>query len=178
MILMMSLVCALKCAGKLIASYTHLVAVVPLFRISLSLPIAFPYLALCCGDLIVEKLKLWMLHLTTCLGEYGNCQGDAILASCIALQGLTEFITLLLDFVSPSSIELPPLLPTQLYVLSTLGQVVTATGYSLMYRTKYLKQYSEDDYLRAQYIRDIRLGHLFFDTRDSTHDIVYSVCCD
>ena len=46
---------------------------------------------------------------------------DAILASCIALQGLTEFITLLLDVVSPSSIELPTLLPTQLYVLSTIG---------------------------------------------------------
>ena len=58
------------------------------------------------------------------------------------------------------------------------SQVVTATGYNLMYRTKYLKQYSEDDYFCAQYIRDIRLGHLFFDTRDTTHDIVYSVCCD
>ena len=58
------------------------------------------------------------------------------------------------------------------------SQVVTATGYNLMYRTKYLKQYSEDDYFCAQYIRDIQLGHLFFDTRDTTHDIVYSVCCD
>ena len=70
---------------------------------------------------------------------------------------------------------------TIVYVLFTIGpafQVVMATGYNLMYRSKYLKHYSEDDYLHAQYIRDIRLGHLFFITGDTTHDIVYSVCCD
>ena len=58
-------VCSELCR-KLIASHTHLVAVVLLFRISLSLPIAFPYLAPSCGALIVEKSKLLMLHLTTC----------------------------------------------------------------------------------------------------------------
>ena len=53
--------------------------------------------------------------------EYGNCQGDVILVSCIALRGLMEFITLLLDAVSPSSIELPILLPIQLCVLFIIG---------------------------------------------------------
>ena len=57
------------------------------------------------------------------------------------------------------------------------SQVFTATGYNLMYRSKYLKHLPEDDYLCAEYIRDIRLGHLFFDTRDTTHDRVYCVFC-
>ena len=48
-----------------------------------------------------------------------------------------------------------------------------AKGHNIMYTNKYFKYYSEDNYLRAQYIRDIRIGHLGFDTRDITHKIVY-----
>ena len=42
----------------------------------------------------------------------------------------------------------------------------------------FIKKYSNDDITCANFVRDIRLNLLSFDSVDVTNSIVYSICCD
>ena len=58
-------------------------------------------------------------------------------------------------------------------------QVFTSCGYNNFYKSKYIKQYTEDDaILCADFVRDIRLHIINFDCADTTSCIISSVCCD
>ena len=41
-----------------------------------------------------------------------------------------------------------------------------------------LINYSNDDLICANFVRDVRLGNLYFENIDSTNSILFSVCCD
>ena len=61
---------------------------------------------------------------------------------------------------------------------STSMLVCTACGYNNFYKSKYIKHYSEDELVCADFVRDIRLGRIVFDSVDTTSCIITSVCCD
>ena len=44
--------------------------------------------------------------------------------------------------------------------------------------SKNLLSYSDNDLICGNYVRDIRLGNLVFDSVDIANSIVLSVCCD
>ena len=54
----------------------------------------------------------------------------------------------------------------------------TPVGYNKFYMQNFVKSYSNDDIICANFVRDVRLGNLYFDTIDSTNSILFSVCCD
>ncbi len=42
----------------------------------------------------------------------------------------------------------------------------------------FVKVYSNNDIACAEFVRDIRLGRIMFDSIDTTNSILHSVCCD
>ena len=55
----------------------------------------------------------------------------------------------------------------------------TAIGANLkLIKGDFVKVYSNDDIACAEFVRDIRLGRIMFDSIDTTNSILHSVCCD
>ena len=62
--------------------------------------------------------------------------------------------------------------------LSSSASVYTFTGFNSRYKYDFIKKYSNDDITCANFVRDIRLNLLLFDSVDITNSIMYSICCD
>ncbi len=58
------------------------------------------------------------------------------------------------------------------------SQAWTAVGGNLLTIGDYSKVYSSHDTTCGEYVRDIKLGRLVFNTPDETNTILYSICCD
>ncbi len=55
----------------------------------------------------------------------------------------------------------------------------TAIGANLkLIKGDFVKVYSNNDIACAEFVRDIRLGRIMFDSIDTTNSILHSVCCD
>ena len=58
------------------------------------------------------------------------------------------------------------------------NRAFTAPGFNSLHKHNYVKVYSCDDRICTDYIRDIRLGKLLFESSDTLNTVLYSVCCD
>ena len=58
------------------------------------------------------------------------------------------------------------------------NRAFTAPGFNSLHKHNFVKVYTCDDRICANYIRDIRLGKLLFESSDTLNTVLYSVCCD
>jgi len=58
----------------------------------------------------------------------------------------------------------------------------TGPSFNNLYKKNFIKIYTVDDHICAEYIRDIQLGGLTFDSADILNTVLntvlYSLCCD
>ena len=62
--------------------------------------------------------------------------------------------------------------------LSSSSLVFTSIGFNNYNKNKYVKLYHNDDLMCADYVRDICLRNIVFQSPDITKSILLSVCCD
>ena len=77
-------------------------------------------------------------------------------------------------FVSRAFLSVSPLIRHTFLASSKL--VYAPVGYNCMYKHNYVKEYSEDDSMCADFVRDVRHNIIVFDC-STVEDIVYNVCC-
>ncbi len=54
----------------------------------------------------------------------------------------------------------------------------TAVGANNLIKRNFIKVYSSDDMVCADFVWDVRLGHISFNSREDTSMIINSICCD
>ena len=54
----------------------------------------------------------------------------------------------------------------------------TAPGFNNLRKKNFVKVYTVDDHICAEFIQDIQLGRLTFDSADILNTVLHSLCCD
>ena len=125
------------------------------------------------------KLSHLKLLLTTFFGRFGGCQDAATLEFSIMLPTLTAFTikchtgsqTFARAFKSDS-----PLIQTVCQWAS--NRTFTAPGFNNLCKKNFVKVYKVDDHICAEFIWDIQLGRLTFESADILNTVLYSVVTD
>ena len=79
------------------------------------------------------------------------------------------------SFATRASLSASPLIRHTF--LSSSKLMFTPFGYNYMCKQNFVKEYFEDDYICADFVRNLRLNNIDLG-RSSVEEVVYTVCCN
>ena len=133
------------------------------------------------GFFVLNRLNVSKLRLITSCVKFGTCLSFVIytrILHCVAgVQSVYNTLVHLSSSAFGKAIASDCGLIRHCF-LSSSASVYTFTGFNSRYKCDIIKKYSNDDITCANFIRDIRLNLLSFDSVVVTNSVMYSICCD
>ena len=133
------------------------------------------------GFFVLNRLNVSKLRLIMSYVKFGTCLSFVIytrILHCVAgVQSVYNTLVHLSSSAFGKAIASDCGLIRHCF-LSSSASVYTFTGFNSRYKYDFIKKYSNDDITCANFVRDIRLNLLSFDSVDVTNSIMYSTCCD